>query len=133
LPCPVYWTGQNIREWLYVSDCAEAVLKLLEKGKPGEVYNIGSGEERRNIEVVRTILKILGKPESLISFVKDRPGHDYRYSLNTTKIRKEIGWKAKTNFEDGIEKTVSWYLNNINWLKRKINTLSKLWEKVYQT
>jgi len=132
-PIPVYGTGQNIREWLYVSDCAEAVLKLLEKGKPGEVYNIGSGEERRNIEVVRTILKILGKPESLISFVKDRPGHDYRYSLNTTKIRKEIGWKAKTNFEDGIEKTVSWYLNNINWLKRKINTLSKLWEKVYQT
>ena len=132
-PIPVYGTGQIIREWLYVSDCAEAVLKLLEKGKPGEVYNIGSGEERRNIEVVRTILKILGKPESLISFVKDRPGHDYRYSLNTTKIRKEIGWKAKTNFEDGIEKTVSWYLNNINWLKRKINTLSKLWEKVYQT
>ena len=128
---PVYGKGENIREWLYVSDCAEAILLIVKKGKPGEIYNIGSGFEKRNIDVVRTILRILNKPESLISFVKDRPGHDFRYSLNTDKIQKEIGWKAKTSFEQGIEKTVKWYLDNLDWVKRKLEYLRNYWKSVY--
>ena len=128
---PVYGRGENIREWLYVSDCAEAILLIVKKGKPGEIYNIGSGFEKRNIDVVRTILRILNKPESLISFVKDRPGHDFRYSLNTEKIQKEIGWKAKTSFEQGIEKTVKWYLDNLDWVSRKLEYLRNYWKSVY--
>ena len=130
---PVYGKGQNIREWLYVSDCAEAIITVIDKAKPGEVYNIGSGFEKRNIEVVRTILKILNKPEDLISFVKDRPGHDFRYSLNTAKIKREIGWTTKTSFEEGIEKTVRWYLDNLGWVNRKLDYLRKYWETVYNT
>ena len=128
---PVYGKGENIREWLYVSDCTEAILLIVKKGKPGEIYNIGSGFEKRNIDVVRTILRILNKPESLISFVKDRPGHDFRYSLNTDKIQKEIGWKAKTSFEQGIEKTVKWYLDNLDWVNRKLEYLRNYWKSVY--
>ena len=128
---PVYGKGENIREWLYVSDCAEAILLIVKKGKPGEIYNIGSGFEKRNIDVVRTILRILNKPESLISFVKDRPGHDFRYSLNTEKIQKEIGWKAKISFEQGIEKTVKWYLDNLDWVSRKLEYLRNYWKSVY--
>ena len=131
-PIPVYGTGENVREWLFVSDCAEAVFKIVEKGKPGEIYNVGSGEERKNIDVVRSILRILDKPESLISFVEDRPGHDFRYSLNTQKIEREIGWKAKIKFEEGIEKTVKWYLENIDWALRKLDYLRDYWKKVYR-
>jgi len=130
-PIPVYGTGKNIREWLFVSDCAEAVFKIMEKGKEGDIYNVGSGQERRNIEVVKAILSILNKPESLIEFVKDRPGHDYRYSLNTQKIERELGWKAKVTFEEGIEKTVRWYLDNMDWVERKLKYLKEYWEKVY--
>ena len=128
---PVYGKGENIREWLYVSDCVEAVLSIIEEGKPGEIYNIGSGFEKRNIDVVKTILKILNKPDDLISFVKDRPGHDFRYSLNTQKIEREIGWRAKTTFEEGIEKTVNWYLDNLDWVNEKLGYLKIYWEKVY--
>ncbi|MGC9143441.1 dTDP-glucose 4,6-dehydratase [Hydrogenobaculum sp.] len=128
---PVYGTGQNVREWLFVSDCAEAVFEIMEKGKVGEIYNVGSNQERRNIEVVKTVLKLLNKPENLIEFVKDRPGHDFRYSLDTTKIKKEIGWEAKTTFEEGIENTVKWYLDHIEWTKKKLNYLKEYWEKVY--
>jgi dTDP-glucose 4,6-dehydratase len=117
---PVYAKGENVREWLFVSDCADAVFELLEKGKPREVYNLGSGEEKRNIDVVKTILKILGKSEKLIEFVKDRPGHDFRYSLNSDKIEEQIGWKRKTLFSEGIEKTVKWYVDNMEWVKGKI-------------
>ena len=131
-PIPVYGTGENVREWLFVSDCAEAVFKIVEKGKPGEIYNVGSGEERKNIDVVRSILRILDKPESLISFVEDRPGHDFRYSLNTQKVEREIGWKARTKFEEGIEKTVKWYLENIDWVLRKLDYLRDYWKKVYR-
>jgi dTDP-glucose 4,6-dehydratase len=131
-PIPVYGTGQNVREWLFVSDCAEAVFEIMEKGKEGEIYNVGSKEERRNIDVVRAILSILDKPESLIEFVKDRPGHDFRYSLNTEKIEREIGWKAKVKFEEGIEKTVKWYLDNMNWVEKKLKYLKEYWEKVYR-
>ena len=131
-PIPVYGQGLNIREWLFVSDCADAVFEIIEKGKVGEIYNVGSGQEKRNIEVVKSILKILNKPEDLITFVKDRPGHDYRYSLNTDKIYREIGWKAKVIFEEGIEKTVKWYLDNLDWVNRKLNYLKSYWEKVYK-
>jgi dTDP-glucose 4,6-dehydratase len=131
-PIPVYGRGLNIREWLFVSDCADAVFEIIEKGKVGEIYNVGSGQEKRNIDVVKSILKILNKPEDFITFVKDRPGHDYRYSLNTDKIKKEIGWKAKVNFEEGIEKTVKWYLDNLDWVNRKLSYLKSYWEKVYK-
>jgi len=129
---PVYGTGQNVREWLFVSDCAEAVFEIIEKGKVGEIYNVGSNQEKRNIEVVKTVLKLLNKPENLIDFVKDRPGHDFRYSLDTTKIKKEIGWEAKIKFEEGIENTVKWYIDNIEWAKKKIHYLKEYWEKVYR-
>jgi dTDP-glucose 4,6-dehydratase len=116
---PVYAKGENVREWLFVSDCASAVFELIEKAPAGEIYNIGSGEEKTNIEVVRRILHILGKPESLISFVEDRPGHDFRYSLDSEKIRNEIGWKPVTTFDAGIERTVRWYIDNMDWVKSK--------------
>ncbi len=112
---PVYAKGQNIREWLYVSDCAKAILSVLKKGRTGEIYNIGSGQEKRNIEVVKKILKILGKPNKLIRFVKDRPGHDIRYRLNSKKVVSETGWKPKVGFEQGIRLTVNWYLSHKNW------------------
>ena len=131
-PIPVYGTGQNVREWLFVSDCAESIFEIIEKGKEGDIYNVGSGEERKNIDVVKAILSILGKQEDLIEFVKDRPGHDFRYSLNTEKIEREIGWKAKIKFEEGIDKTVKWYLDNIDWVERKLKYLKEYWEKVYK-
>jgi dTDP-glucose 4,6-dehydratase len=117
---PVYAKGENVREWLFVSDCAEAVFETVEKGRAGEIYNVGSGEEKRNIDVVKTILKILGKTEDLIEFVKDRLGHDFRYSLNSDRIRREVGWKPKVQFSEGIEKTVKWYLDNVEWVNKKV-------------
>jgi dTDP-glucose 4,6-dehydratase len=117
---PVYARGENVREWLFVSDCAEAVFGVMEKGKSGEIYNVGSGEEKRNIEVVKAVLKLLGKPEALIEFTKDRLGHDFRYSLNSGKIMERTGWKAATPFEAGLEKTVRWYLDNMDWVRSRI-------------
>jgi dTDP-glucose 4,6-dehydratase len=117
---PVYAKGENVREWLFVADCAEAVYTILDKGKTGEVYNVGSSEEKRNIEVVKAILNILGKPDDLIEFVQDRLGHDFRYSLNSNKIKGQLGWKSRTPFADGIEKTVRWYIDNMEWVNRKI-------------
>lgn len=128
---PVYGKGLNIREWLYVEDCSEAVFLVLERGEVGEIYNVGSNFEKRNIDVVRSILELLRKPESLIQFVKDRPGHDYRYSMNTDKIRRETGWRATTNFETGIEKTVRWYRANESWLFSKVKEVKEYWEVVY--
>ncbi|MDP2943910.1 MAG: dTDP-glucose 4,6-dehydratase [Candidatus Omnitrophota bacterium] len=116
---PVYGKGQNIREWLYVTDCIDAIFLILEEGKIGEIYNIGSGQEKRNIDVVKQILDILGKPESLIELVKDRPGHDFRYRLNSEKIRKEIGWQPKIKFARGLENTVKWYIEYKDWLLSK--------------
>ncbi len=121
---PVYGTGQNVREWLFVSDCADAVFKILEQGQTGEIYNVGSGEEKKNLDVVKSILKILGKSEDLIEFVKDRPGHDFRYSLNSSKISEKLGWKKKTSFEKGIEDTVQWYIDNIEWANSKFKNIS---------
>lgn len=129
---PVYAKGLNVREWLYVDDCANAILKIAEKGRPGEIYNIGSREERKNIEVVRGILDILGRPSSLIHFVQDRPGHDFRYSLDSSKIRKELGWRPQAAFDEGIQRTVSWYVDNLAWLGRKAKYLAGYWKKVYK-
>ena len=115
---PVYGKGQNIREWLYVSDCAAAILRVLKKGKIGEIYNLGSGQERKNIEIAKEILKILAKPKSFIKFVKDRPGHDFRYSLNTEKLQNELGWQANIGFKNGLKNTVNWCVENKEWMNR---------------
>ncbi|MDO8662328.1 MAG: dTDP-glucose 4,6-dehydratase [Candidatus Omnitrophota bacterium] len=129
---PIYAKGLNVREWLYVDDCASAISKILEKGKPGEIYNIGSGNECKNIEVVKKILDILGKPHSLIKFVQDRPGHDIRYSLDSSKIRRELGWSPEISFDTGIKKTVNWYVANFSWLETKAKILRNYWKKVYK-
>ena len=114
---PVYGTGKNIRDWLYVEDHCEAIDLVFHKGVSGERYNIGGHNEKRNIDIVKLILKRLDKPESLIEFVEDRKGHDYRYAIDPTKITNELGWYPKTKFEDGIVKTIDWYLANPEWLK----------------
>lgn len=131
-PVPVYGDGLNVREWLYVEDCVEAIFSILEKGKIGEIYNIASSYERKNIDVVKTILRLLNKPEGLITFVKDRPGHDFRYSSSFENLIKDCSWIPKTPFEVGIKKTVKWYLENKDWLFRKIKDLKWYWEKVYR-
>lgn len=126
-PLPVYGNGQQIRDWLYVEDHARALYKVVTEGVVGETYNIGGHNEKQNIEVVKTICKILDelKPqangqtyESLITFVKDRPGHDLRYAIDATKIQNELGWTPTETFETGIRKTVEWYLNNLDWCHR---------------
>ena len=115
-PLPVYGQGLNIRDWLYVEDHCEAIDIILHKGKKGERYNIGGHNEKRNIEIVKLILNRLNKPESLISFVEDRKGHDYRYAIDPTKIKNEFGWEPKTKFEDGIVLTIDWYLAHPEYL-----------------
>lgn len=117
-PLPVYGDGLNIRDWLYVEDHCRAIDLVMHNGVIGEVYNIGGNNERTNIQIVKTILQALGKPESLITFVKDRPGHDRRYGIDATKITRELGWKPQYHFETGIRKTIEWYLNNQDWWKR---------------
>jgi dTDP-glucose 4,6-dehydratase len=123
-PLPVYGTGDNIRDWLFVEDHARALWTILQSGRPGEKYNVGGRNERRNIEVVRTICRLMdqhspnpcpGGHESLITFVTDRPGHDARYAIDATKLESELGWKAQEDFDSGIEKTVLWYLNHADW------------------
>ena len=114
---PVYGEGLNIRDWLYVEDHCEAIDLVFHKGKSGERYNIGGHNEKRNIEIVKLILKRLGKSEDLIEHVEDRKGHDFRYAIDPTKIKEELGWSPKTKFEDGIIKTIDWYLENPEWLK----------------
>ncbi len=114
---PVYGQGLNIRDWLYVEDHCQAIDLVLHNGRPGERYNIGGHNEKRNIEIVKLILKHLNKSEDLISFVEDRKGHDYRYAIDPTKIKNELGWEPKTMFEDGIVKTIDWYLEHREWLE----------------
>jgi dTDP-glucose 4,6-dehydratase len=117
-PCPVYGDGLQIRDWLHVEDNARGILAAVEKGKSGEVYNLGGGNERPNLEVAKAILAHLGKPESLLTFVTDRPGHDRRYALDSSKARKELGWAPKVAFEDGLHDTVDWYRENQDWIAR---------------
>lgn len=114
-PLPVYGTGENVRDWLYVEDHCKAIDLILHKGREGEVYNVGGHNERKNIDIVRIICKALGKSESLITYVADRKGHDLRYAIDPTKIHTELGWLPETKFEDGIQKTIQWYLNNKSW------------------
>jgi len=120
-PLPVYGDGLNVRDWLYVEDHCSAVDLVLHKGVSGEVYNVGGNNERTNIAVVKTILAELGKPESLIRFVKDRPGHDRRYAIDATKIRRELGWQPKYNYESGIRETIRWYLANQDWMNQVVS------------
>ncbi len=114
-PLPVYGTGKNVRDWIYVTDHCEGILKALENGKSGEVYNFGGKSEKQNLEVVKTILKILKKPETMIRYVEDRKGHDWRYAIDCSKAEKELGWKPLATFEEGMQKTVDWYLKNHPW------------------
>jgi dTDP-glucose 4,6-dehydratase len=116
-PLPVYGDGMQERDWLYVEDYCRAIACVLKNGKAGEIYNVSSGSPTPNLVVIKTILKMLGKPESLIHFVTDRPGHDRRYSLDSSKIRRELGWKPELQFEDGIRRTVDWYQENQVWLQ----------------
>lgn len=129
---PVYGKGENIRDWLYVEDHCTAIDLILHKGKEGEVYNIGGHNEKTNLEVVKTILKELGKPESLITYVKDRAGHDMRYAIDPSKTRRELGWEPTTLFDEGIKKTIKWYLDNRSWWENILSGDYKdYYEKMY--
>ncbi|AZO93475.1 dTDP-glucose 4,6-dehydratase [Halocella sp. SP3-1] len=130
---PVYGKGENVRDWLYVGDHCTAIDLILHKGKEGEVYNIGGHNEKSNLEVVKTILRELGKPESLITYVKDRVGHDMRYAINPTKTRRELGWEPTTLFDDGIKQTIKWYLDNRTWWENIISGDYKdYYKKMYE-
>jgi dTDP-glucose 4,6-dehydratase len=120
-PLPVYGDGGNVRDWIHVLDHCSAIDAVLHKGVPGQVYNIGGNSERKNIEVVKIILQALGKPESLIAFVKDRPGHDRRYAIDGSKIESELGWQPSVAFETGIARTIEWYRENTAWWQRIIS------------
>lgn len=120
-PIPVYGKGENVRDWLYVEDHCSAIDLVIRKGREGEVYNIGGHNEKTNLEVVKSILSYLGKPESLINYVTDRPGHDMRYAIDPAKIHNELGWLPATKFEDGIKKTIDWYLDNKDWWQNIIS------------
>jgi len=128
---PVYGKGKQIREWLHVEDCAKGIHLILKKGKIKEAYNIGTYFECENVTTVKTILKLLGKPVSLIQFIQDRPGHDFRYSVNCTKLKK-LGWKPKITFAIGIKQTIVWNLKHLKWLETKLNLLEIYWKKVYK-
>jgi dTDP-glucose 4,6-dehydratase len=124
-PVPIYGAGTNIRDWIYVEDHCRALLTVLEHGRPGETYNLGGLQEKPNLELVRLLLKLLremrpelGNPEELITFVPDRPGHDWRYALSIAKIEKELGWRPQVDLEEGLRRTLSWYLSNLEWLER---------------
>lgn len=131
-PLPVYGKGENIRDWLYVEDHCSAIDLIIHKGQEGEVYNIGGHNEKTNLEVVKTILRELDKPESLIQFVTDRPGHDMRYAIDPTKIHNELGWLPETKFDDGIKLTVKWYLENRTWWEHIINgEYQNYYDKMY--
>ncbi|MDR3011631.1 MAG: dTDP-glucose 4,6-dehydratase [Chitinispirillales bacterium] len=119
-PLPVYGDGLNVRDWLYVNDHCLAIEAILNKGVPGEVYNIGGNNEKRNIDIVKLILAELGKPETLITFVEDRLGHDRRYAIDAAKIKNELGWEPSVNFETGIRETIKWYLSNRDWWEKLI-------------
>ena len=120
-PLPVYGKGENVRDWLYVEDHCKAIDLILQNGRAGEVYNIGGHNEMRNIDIVRLICHALGKPESLITYVTDRKGHDMRYAIDPSKIHSELGWLPETRFEDGIGRTINWYLTNQGWWKTIIS------------
>lgn len=130
---PVYGKGENVRDWLHVYDHCSAIDLVIRKGRVGEVYNIGGHNERTNLEVVKTILEALNKPESLINYVTDRKGHDLRYAIDPTKIETELGWKPMYNFDTGIQQTIKWYLDNESWWKNIINgEYQNYYKKMYE-
>jgi dTDP-glucose 4,6-dehydratase len=129
-PLPVYGDGGNVRDWLHVEDHCRALVAVLERGRAGEVYNIGGGAEQRNIDLVKMLLGALGKPESLIRFVKDRPGHDRRYAIDPAKIRSELAWKPQRTFQQGLEATVRWYVDHPDWWK---HVKSGAYRQYYET
>lgn len=132
-PLPVYGKGKNVRDWLYVDDHCSAIDMIIHDDKVGEVYNIGGHNERTNLEVVKTILRELNKPENLIQFVTDRPGHDMRYAIDPTKIKNELGWEPTTSFDEGIKKTINWYLENRAWWENIISgEYQNYYEKMYE-
>ncbi len=131
-PLPVYGKGENVRDWLYVEDHCKAIDLIIHKGKAGEVYNIGGHNEMKNIDIVKIICRELNKPESLITFVADRKGHDMRYAIDPSKIHRELGWLPETKFEDGIKKTIEWYLSNREWWETIISgEYKEYYEKMY--
>lgn len=117
LKIPIYGSGKNVRDWIYVRDHCDAINRIMNKGKSGEIYNISSGKELSNIEIVGNILRLLNKPVELIEFVEDRPGHDVRYSLNSSKIKRELDWNPKYEFSEALKETVDWYIDNESWWK----------------
>ena len=130
---PLYGDGMNIRDWIYVTDHCKAIDLVLHQGKPGQVYNIGGNEEKDNTEITKTILKALEKPESLIKYVKDRPGHDRRYAIDDSKIKNELGWSQEYDFETGMNQTVKWYIDNKDWWERiKTGEYLKFYSRWYE-
>lgn len=117
-PLPLYGDGLNVRDWIFVEDHCSAIATVLQHGRPGQVYNIGGNSEKTNIEITRCILQRIGKPETLIRFVKDRPGHDRRYAIDCTKLQQELGWSPRYDFDAGMEKTIRWYIDNAAWWQR---------------
>jgi dTDP-glucose 4,6-dehydratase len=129
-PLPVYGDGKNVRDWLYVLDHCTAIDLVLRRGRIGEIYNIGGNNEWANIDIVKLLLKKLGKPESLITYVKDRPGHDRRYAIDASKICHELGWKPSVDFEQGLSRTIDWYIRNESWWRR---VMSGEYQQYYKT
>ena len=130
---PVYGDGLNIRDWIYVRDHNSAILKIIENGRPGEIYNIGADQERSNIEVIKSILQLTDKPHSLITYVDDRPGHDRRYAIDASKLKRELNWSPTKSFESGLLETVEWYRNNNDWCNNVRNgSYQSYYQKQYQ-
>ena len=117
LPLPIYGEGKNVRDWIQVLDHCRAIDLILRKGRPGEIYNVGGNTERQNIEVAHEVLQEMGRDDSLIEYVQDRPGHDLRYAIDSTKIKNELGWSPSLCFKEGIKQTVHWYIENEKWWK----------------
>ena len=131
-PIPIYGEGLNVRDWIYVEDHCQAIDLIIQRGKPGEIYNIGADNEKTNLELVHKLLDTLGKPKSLITFVADRPGHDYRYALNTAKIVQELSWKSSHSFEKRLKDTVNWYIEHESWWRKvKSGEYAKYYHRMY--
>lgn len=129
---PVYGDGMQVRDWLHVDDHCQAIDVVLHRGKDGEVYNIGGNNEKANIDIVKLIIKALGKSEELIKYVKDRPGHDRRYAIDNTKITTQLGWEPAYSFEQGMEETIKWYLDNRQWVEDIVSgDYEKYYDKMY--
>ena len=131
---PVYGDGRNVRDWIHVEDHCRAILAVMERGRAGAVYNVGARNERRNIEVAESVLDAMGKPRSLLKFVKDRPGHDRRYAIDPAKIETELGWSPRETWESGLAKTIRWYAENTGWVERaRSGAYREYYEKQYGT